>query len=73
MITDDCLDRVLPVVADSWEQLRGCDVYRLLNSINYESKESLGKATGIVMLKRPDLSDRIQEASREILLELEDT
>ena len=70
MITPDCLDRMLPVVADSWEQLRGCDVYRLLNSIYYESLGGLYKAGDVVVAKRPDLAEAVAEAVRDIHAEM---
>jgi hypothetical protein len=66
MITQDCIDRMLPIVADSWEQLRGCDVFRLLDSISYESRESLDNAARIIVGKRPDLLDRVEDAASEI-------
>ena len=66
MITKDCIDRMLPIVADSWDKLRGCDVFRLLDSIAYESGESLDTAARIVVGNRPDLLARVGEAASEI-------
>lgn len=62
MVTEDYLNRVLPVVADSWPQLRRSDVDRLLNQIHYDNKESLLVAAGIVAAKRPDLQKQIDES-----------
>jgi len=62
MITEDCLNRVLPVVADSWAQLRRSDVDRLLNQIHYDNKVSLLVAAGIVATKRPDLQKQIDQS-----------
>ena len=67
MVTLDCLNRVLPVVADSWKQLRKSDVYRLLNSIAYDSPAGLQQACNIVFAQRPDLRDQIAEAAVEIV------
>ena len=66
MITNECLDAVLPVVADSWEKLRGCDVYRLLSSIYYETLKGLYDAGKIVTGKRPDLHQEVTDAVKEI-------
>lgn len=66
MITQDCLNRVLPVVADSWEQLRPCDVFRLLDSIYYESLSGLYAAGEIIKTKRPDLTKKVDEAVAEL-------
>lgn len=62
MITQNCMDAVLPIVADSWEKLRGIDVDRLLNSIDYESLSSLNEAAEIVKKKRPDLLNEVENA-----------
>lgn len=61
MVTEDCMNRVLPVVADSWEQLRRCDVERLLHSIHYVTVEGLYQAAEIVKAKRPDLADTVSQ------------
>lgn len=66
MITQNCMDTVLPIVADSWERLRGIDVERLLNSIDYESLSSLNDAAEIVKKKRPDLLNEVENACRFI-------
>lgn len=63
MITEDCLNRVLPVVADSWEQLRGCDVERLLDSISYDDQDGVADAADIIKAKRPDLTAQVDEAA----------
>ena len=62
MITHGCIETVLPVVADSWDRLRACDVYRLLDQIAYETPESLAIAGGAVVAHRPDLFDAVAEA-----------
>lgn len=62
MITEAFMDRALPVVADSWPQLRRLDVERLLNHVRHDSKESLLTAAGIVAAKRPELQKYIDEA-----------
>lgn len=65
-ITEDCLNRVLPVVADSWEQLRGCDVERLLDSISYDDQDSVADAADIIKAKRPDLAAQVDEAALSV-------
>lgn len=68
MITADCVERVLPVVADSWEQLRGCDVYRLLDSFAYLEEDKthdmpgLRQAAEVIAKRRTDLANHVQEA-----------
>ena len=62
MLTIDCLNRVLPVVADSWEQLRRGDVDRLLDQIHYDDKQSLLVAAGIIATQRPDLQKQIDQS-----------
>ena len=62
MVTEDCLTRVLPVVADSWDKLRRSDVERLLNQIHYDGKPSLLTAAKIVATKRPELQKHIDQA-----------
>lgn len=70
MITKHCIETVLPVVADSWEKLRGCDVYRLLTSTHYDSAASLEQACQIIYDERPDLRDEIGDSAVEIAGEL---
>lgn len=62
MITEAFMDRTLPVVADSWPQLRRIDVERLLNHIKHDNKESLLTAAGIVVAKRPELQKHVDQA-----------
>lgn len=62
MITKECLDTVLPIVADSWDQLRGCDVDRLLDQFHYEHVDSLNEAGNIIAKQRPDLHERVAAA-----------
>lgn len=69
-VTDEqmtaCLNRVLPVVADSWAQLRKSDVFRLLDQvIAYTSPAELEQACNIIYSKRPDLRDEIVAAAVE--------
>ena len=66
MITEQCVNTVLPVVADSWEKLRGCDVYRLLDSILYRDENGLHDAARIVLGKRPDLAHHVNEAIADL-------
>lgn len=66
MITQDCMNRMLPIVADSWDRLRGCDVYRLLSSVYYEKLASLYAAGEAIKTKRPDLTGKVDEAVAEI-------
>ena len=70
MITEDCINRMLPVVADSWDRLRGCDVDRLLISIYYETLSGLYNAGKIVKSKRPDLSSQVDDAVSKIHKEM---
>lgn len=65
-ITIDCLNRVLPVVADSWEQLRGCDVERLLDSIAYDDQDGVADAADIIKVMRPDLAKQVDAAAEYI-------
>jgi hypothetical protein len=62
----ELLTTVLPVVADSWDKLRGCDVYRLLDAILYQDEDGLHEAARIVMGKRPDLSHYVGEAMADL-------
>lgn len=65
MITPDCIQTMLPIVADSWEQLRGCDVFRLLDQIVYDNEDSLEFAADVIRGHRPDLTEEIQDAVNE--------
>jgi len=69
MITADCLDRMLPVVADSWEKLRRGDVFRLMDSIHYLSAESANDAAGFIAARRPDLEAEAKEAADDLVAE----
>ena len=66
MITPECLETVLPIVADSWEQLRSADVYRLIDNIAYENIESLCEAGKIIIGKCPQLESEVQNVVDEI-------
>ena len=57
---------MLPIVADSWGQLRSIDVYRLIDAIAYESVESLCKAGEIIIDKCPQLESEVQNVVDEI-------
>jgi hypothetical protein len=70
MITPDCMDRVLPVVADSWERLRRIDVYRLMTQFHYETPESVRRAGEIIGENRPDLKAEADAVVGEIIDEL---
>ena len=70
VITQECIESVLPVVADSWSQLRRCDVYRLMSQIHYESYQSLTDAGHIITHKRSDLADEVRGCVAEIKDEL---
>lgn len=70
MITEDCVNLVLPVVADSWDKLRRTDVFRLLDSIAYESIASLNQAGDVISRKRPDLIDEVASCCRELEQEI---
>ena len=64
-ITLDYLNRILPVVADSWAQLRQSDVYRLL--LNFAGDlAALSQACQIVFEQRSDLRDEIADAAVDI-------
>jgi hypothetical protein len=63
------MDRVLPVVADSWEQLRRCDVYRLLDQIAYDDAKSIADARDFVIAKRPDLKSQANEVCADLIEE----
>lgn len=62
----DRLTIALPVVADSWEQLRGCDVERLLDSISYDDQDEVADAAEIIKAKRPDLTAEVDEAALSV-------
>jgi hypothetical protein len=56
------LNEMLPVVADSWARLRGCDVDRLLSCIEFKDVKSIQEAGSIIVAKRKDLEDYVCEA-----------
>jgi len=60
----ELVEACLPIVADSWDQLRGCDVSRLLdNCMNNEgSLEDLDDYAAVIVEHRGDLEDRVEEA-----------
>lgn len=59
----DRLTRNLPMVADSWAQLRRCDVERLLDSIGYDDQDQVADAADLIKAKRPDLAAQADEAA----------
>lgn len=61
MTTED-VERMLPIVADSWTQLRRCDVYRLLSQFGAECRD----AGTIVLTFRPDLKKHVNDACEDI-------
>ena len=64
--TEECMNTMLPIVANSWAELRGCDVYRLLNSLNYERLNSLLRAAEMIVKQRPDLESQVLDARIEL-------
>ena len=66
----ETLNRALPVVADSWDHLRRCDIYRLLSVPHYDGPADVYIAAGIIGNRRPefaatanaDAADYIQDA-----------
>lgn len=52
----------LQVVADSWPELRKCDVYRLLDPW---FKEDLGALVAAIRANRPDLSEEVDACLEE--------
>ena len=70
MITKSCIETMLPIVADSWEKLRGCDVFRLLDTIAYESQSSLAIAGGSIVAHRPDLASAVFDAVEDLRADL---
>lgn len=61
------IEALLPVVADSWEQLRGCDVFRLLEEISNVAGAQLLVAASYVMEQRPDLSREVLDSIDELI------
>lgn len=61
MTTED-VERMLPIVADSWTQLRQCDVYRLLSQFGADCRD----AGAIVLTFRPDLKKHVNDACKDI-------
>ena len=56
------LNAMLPVVADSWARLRGCDVDRLFSCIKFKDVQSIKDAGSIIFAKRKDFEDYVCEA-----------
>ena len=52
----------LQVVADSWSELRKCDVYRLLDPW---FKEDMNALVAEIRANRPDLSDEVDACLEE--------
>jgi len=67
MITFERMNKLLPIVADSWKQLRKSDVYRLLNSIGSDLPASIEQAANVIHSQRPDLRDEIAECAVDIV------
>lgn len=65
------INRTLPMVADSIDQLRACDVYRLLNALldSHESK-CVSEYAGLLASRRPDIRAEIESTADEIAIEL---
>jgi hypothetical protein len=53
---------MLPVVADSWPKLRGCDVHRLLSKFS----DDLEKAGNVILDHRPDLAQQVCDAANDL-------
>lgn len=66
MLTEQQVTNLLPVVADSWDRLRGCDVYRLLDLVLQEDEDGMHAAARIILGKRPDLAHHVMEAMADI-------
>lgn len=49
----------LPVVADCWKSLRGCDVFRLLNCFDFNQHP---KVASVILRHRPDLRRNVESA-----------
>ena len=54
-------DSLLPVVADSWRKLRGCDVYRFLGMAT--NRPTLAAD---IIRERPDLAEVVRETLAEL-------
>lgn len=52
----------LQVVADSWPELRKCDIYRLLDPW---FKEDLDALVAAIRANRPDLSEEVDDCLEE--------
>ena len=55
-------ENLLPIVADSIDKLRGCDVFRLLEA----SQQHYSKMIEYLLASRPDLTSDIMSADWEI-------
>ena len=71
MITKSYVDKVLPMVADSWQQLRKADVYRLLDQLHEEYPDQLHEAGKIIKQQRPDLKHEVEDCLEELWFEYE--
>jgi hypothetical protein len=56
----------LPIVADSFAKLRGCDVYRLIDRIGYLYGISVREAAEYIIDQRPGLKRHVEQAVAEI-------
>jgi len=61
------VERQLPIVADSWAQLRPCDLFRLLESF---PPAGMRAGAAIVAAQRPDLAERVTLEAGELAAEL---
>lgn len=66
MITKEDINLVLPVVANNWQSLRKCDVFRLLNQIHYTTQKGLTDAGNIIKQERPEFTEEVDECVAEL-------
>lgn len=66
MVSAECLETVLPIVAESWDRLRETDVQRLLEQINYNDIDGLSSACRHIYSQRTDLRDSISAAAAQL-------
>lgn len=62
----DTVNKMLPIVADSWDKLRSCDVYRLISSVPFGSMDEMGEAVNVILSERPDLAETISDVANEV-------
>ena len=61
------IDNLLPLVADSWQQLRKSDVYRLM--CEAREMDMMPLAMKVIKHERPEFSTEVQDAELEIWAE----